>query len=135
MNVTWGKYQVGHNAITLKLSCFQSDNRHMDERREPRTRVYETVRLTLLGDAGDGSGTAKSRYPRSTKPRSLSRNFVAVGVSGATTKMVSSPAMVPTTSGQSSLSSATASALAFPGDVRNTIRFCATRASLRNSEV
>ena len=55
----------------------------------------------------------------------------AVGVSGVITRIVSSPAMVPTTSGHSSLSSATATELACPGEVFSTTRFCARSTSLQ----
>jgi thiol-disulfide isomerase/thioredoxin len=54
-------------------------------------------------------------------------------LSGAITRIVSSPAMVPTTSGHSSLSSETATELACPGAVFSTTRFWAERTSRRNS--
>src|SRR5215469_3943868 len=47
----------------------------------------------------------------------LSHTAAAVGLSGAMTRIVSSPAMVPTISGHSSLSRATATELAWPGAV------------------
>ena len=47
--------------------------------------------------------------------------------------MVSSPAMVPTTSSQGLASSAAATECAFPGRVLRTTRFAAWRTSVRNS--
>ncbi len=57
----------------------------------------------------------------------------ANSLSGAITKTVSSPAIVPTTSLTSCLSIAIARVLAFPGSVRSTTRFWARRISSRYS--
>src|ERR1017187_1555097 len=54
----------------------------------------------------------RRRYPRSSMPRSFSCTASAVALSGAMTRMVSSPAIVPTTPGQRSPSRETATELA-----------------------
>src|SRR5579872_3360874 len=87
--------------------------------------------------AGIASSSQNSRLHLSLRhpssPFTRCTSLAALLLFSATIKIASSPAMVPTTSGQLSPSSAAATGWALPTAVLTTTRFCAWRTSSTNS--
>src|SRR5262249_21142770 len=101
-------------------------------------RDRDDIGLVLLGEPGNGDrGVEAARVGEkdslfhARSPANSSRRFTSARArrtSGAMTRIVSSPAMVPTTSGSRARSSVTPRSGAWPGPVRNST-ICCTRST------